>query len=277
MVKHMNDMTVRHCALRRAALSSIALLIVAMTAVPVEADEAADKGLAIARQADERTNGFKDYRATLAMTLRTKGGQQAVRELRIKVLEVLGDGDKSLTMFDQPKDVEGTALLTFAHKTADDDIWLFLPALKRVKRIAGSNKSGPFMGSEFAFEDISSPELEKYRYRYLRAAQHEGADCHVIEAVPLDRNSGYSRQEVWFDQAELRSVKIDYFNRRGEHLKTLVSSGFKRYLNRFWYPERMEMTNHQSGRSTILEYKNYLFGNGFTARDFDQASLATAR
>lgn len=256
---------------------ALMLLMTLAAAASPAADEATAKGLAIARQADERMNGFKDYSATLAMTLRTKTGQQAVRELRVKTLEVPGDGDKSLTIFDQPKDVEGTALLTYAHKTADDDIWLFLPALKRVKRIAGSNKSGPFMGSEFAFEDISSQEVEKYTYKYLREARHETFDCHVVEAVPLDRNSGYSRQEVWFDKAELRAVKVDYFNKRGDHLKTLVSTGFRKYLDRFWYPDRMTMTNHQSGRSTVLDYKNYRFANGYTDREFDQSSLAGAR
>ncbi|MET0984594.1 MAG: outer membrane lipoprotein-sorting protein [Steroidobacteraceae bacterium] len=241
------------------------------------AETAEEKGLRIARDADDRINGFQDYTSTLSMTLKTKAGQQAVRELRVKVLEVQNDGDKSLTIFDQPRDVEGTALLTFAHKVADDDIWLFLPALKRVKRIAGSNKSGPFMGSEFAFEDISSQEVEKYTYKYLREDTHDGQACHVVNAVPVDRNSGYSRQEVWLDKAELRAVKVDYFNRRGDHLKTMVASDFKKYLDRFWYPDRMLMTNHQSGRSTVLEYKNYRFRNGFTEREFDQASLEGAR
>lgn len=255
----------------------LALLIVSLLAAQVGAQSAADKGLTIAREADERTNGFKDYTSTMAMTLRTKSGQQAKRELRLKVLEVSGDGDKSLTIFDQPKDVEGTTLLTYAHKKVDDDIWLFLPALKRVKRIAGSNKSGPFMGSEFAFEDISSQEPEKYVYKFLRDGKHDNQDCHVVEAVPLDRNSGYSRQEVWYDKLELRTVKVDYFNRAGEHLKTLLSSDFKQYSGRFWYPDKMLMTNHQSGRSTLLEYRNYQFANGYTDRDFDQASLASAR
>lgn len=263
--------------LHQRALAVAFLWAGAVLAPHAVAETAQEKGLRIAREADERTDGFKDYTATLSMTLKTKAGQQAVRELRVKVLEVQGDGDKSLTIFDQPRDVEGTALLTFAHKVGDDDIWLFLPALKRVKRIAGSNKSGPFMGSEFAFEDISSQEVEKYTYEYLREDTHEGQVCHVINAVPVDRNSGYSRQEVWLDQDELRAVKVDYFNRRGDHLKTMVSSGFRKYLERYWYPERQLMTNHQSGRSTLLEYKNYRFGNGFTEREFDQASLEGAR
>ena len=104
-----------------------------------------------------------------------------------------------------------------------------------------------------------------------------GALLRSWQAVPVDRNSGYSRQEVWLDKTELRAVKVDYFNRRGDHLKTLISSDFKEYLGRYWYPDRQLMTNHQSGRSTLLEYKNYRFRNGFTGREFDQASLEGAR
>lgn len=236
-----------------------------------------EKGLSIATEADRRGDGFGDFSQTLAMTLRAKNGQEAVRELRFKVLEFQGDGDRSLIIFDQPKDVEGTALLTYAHKTGDDDIWLFLPALKRVKRIAGSNKSGPFMGSEFAFEDISSAEPEKYRYRYLREERLNDRECHVVEAVPAYSNSGYSRMEIWFDKAELRTERTVFFDKRGELLKTQTSTGFQKYLDKYWYPDRVEMVNHQNGRSTTLLNKDYRFRNGLTPRDFDQASLEGVR
>lgn len=261
----------------RPQLTALALSVALLAPAVALAESAEEKGLRIAKESDARDDGFQDYTQTLTMTLRTKAGQEAVRELRFKVLEVPGDGDKSLTIFDQPKDVEGTALLTFAHKVGDDDIWLFLPALKRVKRIAGSNKSGPFMGSEFAFEDISSTEIEKYKYKFLRDDKFDGRDFHVVEAIPLDKNSGYSRTEVWFDTAELRAEKVDYFNKRGDALKTQVASGWKKYLDRYWYPDRIEMVNHQSGRSTTLLNRNYKFRNGYTARDFDQASLEAAR
>lgn len=260
---------------RRLILATLALSVLAPT--PVSAETPEEHGLRIAREAEARADGFQDYSQTLTMILRTSTGQEAVRELRFEVLEVPGDGDKSLTIFDHPKDVEGTALLTYAHKRGDDDIWLYLPALKRVKRIAGNNKSGPFMGSEFAFEDISSPEIEKYAYKHLRDDTHDGRSFHVVEAVPLDRNSGYSRLEVWFDKQELRAEKIDFYNKRGEHLKTQTASGYRQYLDRFWYPDRIDMVNHQSGRATTLINKDYKFRNGFTARDFDQASLKAAR
>ena len=240
-------------------------------------NDSAAQGLAIAMEADRRSDGFQDYSSRLTMTLRAKNGQQAVREMRFKTLEVPGDGDKGLTLFDEPKDVAGTTLLTFAHKTADDDIWLFLPALKRVKRIAGNNKSGPFMGSEFAFEDFGTQEVEKYRYRYLRDEMLDGQDCHVIERIPVEKTSGYSRQEVWLDKAEYRLQQIHYYNKGGVHLKTLRIGAYRQYLDKFWYPHHYLMVNHDTGRSTVLEFKDYVLRNGYGARDFDQSALAGAR
>src|SRR5690606_2682534 len=116
---------------------------------------AEQKGKALAVEADKRDTGWVDSRASLKMILGTKDGQQrAVRELDSKALERTPntDGDKSLIVFRAPKDVQNTALLTYNHVTGNDDQWIYLPALKRVKRIASANRSGPFMGSEFAYE-----------------------------------------------------------------------------------------------------------------------------
>ncbi len=132
------------------------------------AETAEQQGLAIAREADLRDSGYVAYTNDVKMILRNKHGRESIREIRSKTLEVENDGDKSLTVFDRPRDVKGTALLSFTHKEGPDDQWLYLPALKRVKRIASDNKSGPFMGSEFAYEDITSQEVEKYTYKFIR-------------------------------------------------------------------------------------------------------------
>ncbi|MBN2314343.1 MAG: outer membrane lipoprotein-sorting protein, partial [Sedimentisphaerales bacterium] len=112
-----------------------------------------EKGLAIARQADTRDKGFGDFTADMLMILMNKEGQKSEREMRIRTLEVENDGDKCLTIFDTPRDIKGTAFLSFTHKVGDDDQWLYLPAVARVKRISSRNKSGSFMGSEFSYED----------------------------------------------------------------------------------------------------------------------------
>ena len=234
-------------------------------------------GLAIAEEADRRDIGFGDFTAELIMILRNRHGQESNRYIRSRTLEVEGDGDKTLSIFDRPRDVKGTALLSFSHKEGADDQWLYLPALKRVKRISSNNKSGPFMGSEFAYEDITSQEVEKYTYSYLREETIEGLDCFVIERYPVDPKSGYTRQVAWLDKDEYRDRKIEFYDRKDDLLKTLIYSGYQQYLERYWRADVMYMVNHQTGKSTRLVWSDYKFGNGLTDRDFDRNSLKRVR
>jgi len=239
--------------------------------------EAVQKGTAIAEEADRRYSGFGDSEETLTMVLRDNRGRERTRTLRLRTLERMDDGDWSLTVFDEPADVKGTALLTYSHGLEPDDQWIYLPALKRVKRISSRNKSGPFMGSEFAFEDMTSFELEKYRYNYLRDEPCAEQRCFVSEWIPAYEHSGYSRMEVWHDQGEYRVQRIDYFDRSGRHLKTLTMSAYQLFDDRFWRPLHWEMSNHKTGKVTLLDYTGIEFGLGFTDRDFDQNSLKRAK
>jgi outer membrane lipoprotein-sorting protein len=236
-----------------------------------------EKGLSIAEKADELDTGWGDQKQELEMILRNKQGQESKRKIRGRNLEVIGDGDKALSIFDTPADVKGTAFLSFTHAAKPDDQWLYLPALKRVKRIASKNKSGPFMGSEFAFEDMSSQEVEKYTYKWLRDEKLGDNDVYVIERFPVDKNSGYTRQIVWGDKIMYQPVKVEFYDRKNSLLKTLTFEGYNQYLDKFWRPDRMIMVNHQNGKSTDLIFRNYTFKNGLTDRDFDRNSLKRAR
>ena len=234
-------------------------------------------GLEVAQEADRLDTGFGDQTAELLMVLRNRNGDESSRRMRNLTLEVDGDGDKSLVIFDEPNDVKGTAFLNYTHREGSDDQWLYLPALRRVKRIASNNKSGPFMGSEFAYEDISSQEVQKYTYEFLRTEDLEGTSMYVIQRVPVDERSGYTRQIVWYDQAEYRLQKIDFYDRKDELLKTLTYRDYGQYLEQFWRAERMEMVNHQTGKSTTLAWTGYEFQTGLSDRDFDQSALRRAR
>ena len=230
-------------------------------------------GLAIVLEADRRDLGFNDFTADLLMILKNKHGEQSTRNIRVKTFEMENDGDKSLVIFDKPRDVKGTAFLTFSHKLDQDDQWLYLPALKRVKRIASNNKSGPFMGSEFAYEDISSQEVEKYTYKFLRDEIINGIEHFVIEQYPVDKKSGYTRRIAWYDKNEYRLQKVDFYDRKGDLLKTLIYTGYQQYLGHYWRADVLHMTNHQTGKSTILQWENYSFKTGLTERNFDKNSL----
>lgn len=231
------------------------------------------QGLEIAQEADRRDSGWKDATAEMQMVLINANGQKSLREVRLKFFEVIGDGDKSLSVFDSPKDVQGTAFLSFSHALVPDEQWLYLPALKRVKRIASANKSGPFMGSEFAFEDLSSTEVAKYTYEFLRNEEWDGQDCYVIRNIPQYEHSGYRHRDVWIDKKHFRTLKIDFYDRKGALLKTLTQKNHKLYLDKYWRAEHFSMVNHQTHKMTELIWKNYQFQTGLSDADFNRNSL----
>lgn len=238
-----------------------------------------DKGLAIAKEADRRDLGWQDLKADMQMTLTNKKGEVSERKIRIRNKEVGGDdnGDKSLTIFDSPKDVKGTAFLSYSHIVSADEQWLYLPALKRVKRIASSNKSGPFMGSEFAFEDLSSFEVGKYNYRFLANESIDEKSVYKVEYFPNYKHSGYKRLIAWIDHDEFRIQKIEFYDRKNSLLKTLIYSGYHQYLNQYWRAHKMVMTNHQNDKITELKWANYEFKVGLNESDFSRNSLKRSR
>lgn len=256
-------------------LLPILLLILPLHNAIAETPE--EKGLTIAVEADKRDTGWVDQTADLEMVLTNKHGESSQRTMALKSLEVKGDGDKSLTVFDNPRDIKGTAFLSHTHALEPDDQWLYLPALKRTKRISSANKSGPFVGSEFAYEDLSSQEVEKYTYKWLRDETIDGHEVFVTERYPQYENSGYTRQISWIDKGMYQPRKVEFYDRKNTLLKTLISSAYKQYLEQYWRPGKMEMVNHQTGKKTDLIWKNYSFENGLGSRDFDRDTLKRAR
>lgn len=251
----------------------------ALSTVPVRGETPAEKGLAIAVEMDRRDLGWGDSSTVLTMILTNRHGDTSTRELRLKSLEVQDTavGDKSLTIFDRPRDVEGTAFLSHTRITEADDQWLYLPALKRVKRISSANKSGPFMGSEFAYEDLLSQEVGKYTYNWLRDEACGELTCFVIERFPVYENSGYTRQIVWVDQEEYRPMKIDFYDRKNAPLKTLVYADYRQYLGQYWRAQHMAMENLQTGKATTLTFEDYEFQVGINERDFTASRLKQVR
>jgi outer membrane lipoprotein-sorting protein len=235
------------------------------------------KGLAIAKEMKAHNTGWGDSEAEMTMILRDKSGNETDRKVRVKSLEVKGDGDKGLSVFDEPRDVEGTAFLTYSHIEGNDDQWLYLPALKRVKRISSSNKSGPWMGSEFAYEDLSSFEVEKYDYKFLREDEIDGQKVYVVESYPTYENSGYSKLITWVDQEHFRVHRIEFFDSKKDALKTLNVTDFKQYLDKYWRGHEQVMMNHQTGKSTLVKWSEYQFNTGLDESDFNKSSLKRAR
>lgn len=259
---------------RRKTLLAASLLSVSLFPV-ASAETAEERGYAIMERSDRSDAGFGTQSVRLTMTLADSRGRTTVRELQIDTLEKQGDGngDRSLTRFFSPPDVEGTALLSHAKILDPDDQWLYLPALRRVKRISSANKSGPFVGSEFAFEDLTSNELGKYRYTLVDTVDYEGMTLYKIECVPLYERSGYTKLYCYVDDKVYQTRGIEFFDRGGNALKTLRLTEFQEYAGGYWRPHKQVMENHITGKTTVLDFATFEFGVGLNRRDFEPSAL----
>ncbi len=258
----------------------IGMVMLAVTSLAGAAElSPEDRGFEIAARSDRSDRGFGDSAVELKMVLRNAAGKETTRELSLRTLEVPDEdvGDKSLIVFDSPRDIDGTALLSHARILDPDDQWLFLPALKRTKRISSVNKSGPFVGSEFAFEDFTSLELNKFEYRYLRTEACGELTCDVVERTPRYEHSGYTRQVAWVDTGIDQLRKVEFYDRRGDLLKTLDLDDYRQYEGAYWRAHLLRMVNHKTGKSTDLIYGDYRFGLDLGDRDFEKGVLSRVR
>lgn len=259
--------------LRFAAL----LLGATVLTASAHADEStAAKGLAIATASQDRDKGFGSSRSVAKMILRDRSGTANVRDFTALALEVQSDGDQTSIEFDTPLDVRGMTVLTHAHKAGDDDQWLYLPAASRTRRITSGSRTGSFAGSEFSYEDLVGATVDKYSYNYLRDEACPGAAdrmCFVNEQRPKDQESGYSRMVAWVDTQDYRGYKVEYYDRGGALMKTLVSSDFRLFENKYLRPMKMLMTNHINGKSTEMQWASYDFKVRLTPEQMAPHSL----
>ncbi len=226
----------------------------------------------VAQKSDKVTDGFISSESKMTMVLINARGQKITRQMKSKTLEGK-NGDKSLMIFLTPADVKGTKMLTHEHINSDDDQWMYLPALKRVKRIASRNKSGSFMGSEFSYEDTSNASWEKYTYKNdLEEVEFNGVKCYKGTRVPKDKNSGYTKQITWIDMDTLLVQKVEYFDRKKEHLKTAIFSEYKKIFG-IWRMGKIVMSNHQNSKKTILNWSDDKIKVGLKSADFSKRKL----
>jgi hypothetical protein len=208
----------------------------------------------------------------MEMILINAHGDRTTRKLVNDVAETEKDGDRSLSTFLWPADVKGTRMLTWSHKDGDDDQWLYLPALKRVKRISSRNKSGAFMGSEFSYEDLGSQEVEEYTYRFLEETEVDGRPVWKIERDPVSRRSGYSKEIAFFDQEYMNPLKVEYYDRKGDLLKVAMFHDYQK-IETWWRVGRIEMENVQTLKKSILTWNVRKLGKEFSDYHFSSDSL----
>lgn len=234
---------------------------------------------ALNRKSIERHRGWGDSLTTTRMIIRNRRGQESERLMETRSIELPDDAGRALTIVQAPEDAEGIALLVHSWKEKSDDIWLYLPAVRRVKRITSSGRSGYFLGSDFRFGDFTSTgPSEQGRLAVAGEESLENCFCKILERVYTEEDEEpYQRVRVWLDEEEYRVHKIEYYDRKNRLEKTLTISDYRLHAERHWRAHSMLMRNHQTRGETELQVEFVRFGNGYEEGDFNTNALKRAR
>ncbi|MBN4076925.1 outer membrane lipoprotein-sorting protein [Mariprofundus ferrooxydans] len=234
-------------------------------------------GLSIMQAVDNREDG-DDLRQQMTQTLVDRNGNQRQRHM-VAFRKDFGKDSKLITFFTAPANIRDTALLTFDYDDpdADDDQWLYLPALKKVRRISSSDRGDYFMGTDFTFEDMKqTPELDDYHWTLLGSEQVDGHDCWKVEGKPatedIMRELGYSKMIQYIRKDNDFSIRSDYWDQAGRELKHLHVINMEKTQG-IWSALKIEMTNVQSQHKTILGLAEQQYNTGLKDRLFTQRTL----
>jgi len=232
-----------------------------------------ETGRDVAGLAQKTQRGFVDESVMTTMYLINARQDTVVRNLKNLTIERANSEDYSIIQFLNPPDVRGTSLLTYQNPRGDDQQWLYLPELRRVKKISSRNKSGAFMGSEFAYEDISNNTLDRFEYHLLGEEMYENRLCYIVERKPLYENSGYLKIKTWYDKKNCLIRRAEYTDRKNSLLKALTLSDWQQYETGTWRANSMRMENLQTHKISLLRFTNRLMKIGLQENSFNKRNL----
>jgi outer membrane lipoprotein-sorting protein len=229
----------------------------------------------IMKRADDRYQG-DTAKYTLTMTLVSRRGLPRVRELGYYFKDY-GDNAKTAMVFRSPRDVEGTCYLAWSYDGGrDDDTWIYLPGMKRTRRISGSGRNDDFMGSDFTYEDMGDRSLSKDDFTLKGEETVDGAVCWLIEARARDVRDPSATRLLRIRKDNDVIAGAEYYDRQGKLLKRLRVSGIKQ-TDGIWIAEKMEMTNVLNEHSTVIEIRDVAFNAALDDSLFTVAAMEQGR
>jgi len=247
-------------------------LIFLVTAPAAFAGKAEDRGYEIAKICDDAAKGYKGETSHIKMEIVAASGDHLSHDIDMKKKEIKRDGDRILLTVQSPADVQGTKLLTWGHADRDDEQWLYMPAIKRIKRISAKLKQGSFMGSEFAYEDLAGTDINKFKHKHIRDEKFDGRPVWVVQRSAKDSDSGYSKEVIWYDQEYKAAVKALFYDRKNELLKTASFQGYKK-INKWWRPTRVKMSNAQTKNHSTMTWNDRTLKVDISESDFVSDNL----
>jgi len=213
-----------------------------------------------------------DQTSDLTMTLINKSGDQRVRKIK-QFTKDLGDLEKSIMFFLSPADVKNTSFMSWTYDSdQSDDQWIYLPALKKTKRISSDSKSDYFMGSDFTYDDLGDRKLEDDTHKLLREETMDGKECYVVESLSKDEDYMYSKTVVWVNKSNFIGVQKEFYDEDEDLLKVLAIKEVEE-ISGIWVITNSEMKNVQKNHRTTMVLNNIQINTGMSESKFSERMM----
>ncbi len=237
----------------------------------VNAEETELSGEEIMEKVYNREEG-DDRESTLKMVLINKHGSQRVREIK-QFNKTFENVEKKIMFFLSPQDVRGTSFMNWSYQDGrDDSQWIYLPALRKVKRISAENKSDYFMGSDFTYDDMGDRQLEEDKHRLLRIEEIDGEAFYVVESIPINGDYIYSKTISWVIKDKWVGLKKEFYDQKGNLLKELKVKEYQE-IDGILTTTESEMENLQNGHRTQIILSDIVYNTGIDENKFTERNM----
>ncbi len=211
-----------------------------------------------------RTSKTSGSESITTLTIIDRKGRERVRKISSASKTYENGTEKRIVKFLFPADVKGTGMLIFDYEEKDDDMWIYMPALRKTRRIVSKEKSKSFMGSEFSNADISTPALDDFTYKKLGEETVDGVVCLKIELVPADEKRaddyGYSKKELFVGVDDFVARKAVFYDLNGELLKVLLARNIMALdeANGKFQAREIVISNVQNDRRSVMVFEKLI-------------------
>lgn len=246
------------------------MLVTPLASASLGAQSDEDPGLQLIREVDARARGYGDFESRLVMRIRN-GDSERVREMVVRGIES-GDGERTRIILERPTDLAGTEFLSASGSEGERAQWIYLPAARRVRRIAGSQSDDAFLGSHFTYDDMTPPEVGGFEYRWVRDQDEDGRSVALVERARRSEGADGSKQLLRIDRERAILLGVTFFDPDGQRVRELELADYLD-VGGFWRSTRMTMTDVTDGSHTSLEWSDVRIGVGLRRSDFESSRL----
>ena len=267
---HITDFSKLKTRIKPPIVIPVLLILLVATGLQVSATELSGRDIMV--MVDDAPDG-DDRKSRIEMTLINHRGKKRVRDL-VSFVKDYGKDSKTLMAFKKPLDVKGTAFLSWEYDNPDknDDKWLYMPALRKVRRISGESNNEAFMGSDFTYDDMGDRNVDEDTHTLLGEEVLAGHPCWKIRSIPVKKESAYDSRILWVRQDAFKTVRAEYLDAQGL-IKTFSVEELKPHQG-FWTVFKMKMENHRENHATVMTVSDVAYDTGVSDRFFSVNTIS---